>query len=334
MIPPHDFNALASGVPERFQRAEPNAQAIGFLTNNLLAIQAVPDHILYTEHRLPMLVPLNMSIPEGATEYSVRVIDYTGEGDYVDNDGSSVPNASASQRLVPHGLDYAGIDASWTIEDIRNAMFSGFPLDTESLEAAVRGAQNHMERVGLVGHAGRSYLGLSSLPVTGTGAVTLITRAANMTFDDITPEAIRDVINDTISRVIEDTDEVFSTQIMDGLCVYLPVQQYNRLSSRFVGDDEERSVMRAIMEDNPWTNRTKNPVTFKSMIELKDAGAGTTDRMIVTVKDMRVFEMGVPIMPRILRILDKGREICAQVEYKFGSLFVKRPSVIYYVDGI
>lgn len=344
-VQPHNFDALGNGLRGELERAEPNAQAIGYATDNLLAIQAYVDEVLYTRHRLPMLVPMRTDIPEGANEYSVRVVDYVGEGDYISNDGSDAPNAAANERLVPHGVDYAGIDANWTVEDVRNAAFTGFPLTTRYLEAAVRGAQNHMEKVGLVGHEGRGYLGLSRLATTGTKAVTLVTRPASQTFDDITGEAMRDLINDQITAIIDGTEEVFGSTIVDGLCVYLPTKQFGRMSSRFIGDGEDVTVMQAIKNDNPWKHHVEqygegsgSEIMFKSMIELKGAGGqiggSASDRMVITVRDDRVFEMGVPYFPRVLRIMDKGRSVCALVEYKFGSLFVKRPSVIRYIDGI
>ena len=41
------------------------------------------------------------------------------------------------------------------------------------------------------------------------------------------------------------------------------------------------------------------------------------DRMVTTLKHPRVAEIGVSISPRVLRIMDKGRVVCAQVEVKF-----------------
>ena len=107
------------------------------------------------------------------------------------------------------------------------------------------------------------------------------------------------------------------------------------LASRFIGDNQERSVMRAVREDNPWTERTGSQVMFRSVSELDGAAATTgRDRMITAVKDDRVFEMGVSIMPRVIEVMSKGRYICAPVEYKFSPLFWKRPSVVRYRDDI
>ena len=221
-------------------------------------------------------------------------------------------------------------------------MMSGVPLDTKTIEAAVEGAMDHMEAVGISGSDDLSgnprglinYATSTASPVI-TNAVNLVTQAASMTFDDLTGMQIYQLIVDDISWVVETSRETFGTNITEGMCIYLPTRQYNRLSSRFIGDNQERSVMRAVREDNPWTERTGSQVMFRSVSELDGAAATTgNDRMITAVRDDRVFEMGVSIMPRVISVMDKGRYICAPVEYKFSPLFWKRPSVVRYRDDI
>ena len=335
----HDFDALGSGAPLELQRADEWSQSIGYLTNNLLAIQSMADEILYTRNRLRHLIPINSMIPEGAETYAVRVIDYVGEGDYITHDGTDAPNATASQRIEPWFVDEGGIDAKWTLSDLRNAMFTGFALETETLDAAMRGAMNHMERVALTGDAARGYSGLTNLPTTGRNAVT--SAAALATFAASTGEAMRDAINDEINSLITDSDEVFGGVITSGLTIYLPTYQFGLASSRFVGDNEEVTVMAAVKRDNPWKHHVAQygegmggDVMFKSVIELNDAAGANSDRMVTTLQDQRIFEMGVAIEPRVVRIMDQGRTMCAPIEYKFGPLFVKRPKQIRYLNGI
>ena len=95
--------------------------------------------------------------------------------------------------------------------------------------------------------------------------------------------------------------------------------------------------MRGLMEDNPWTHFTGgSPLAIARVLELDSAlnPGATNDRMITALKHERVAEMGVSIMPRVLRIIDQGRVITAQVESKFSNLFVKRPNTIYYLNNI
>ena len=96
----------------------------------------------------------------------------------------------------------------------------------------------------------------------------------------------------------------------------------------------KKTLLRSIIDDNPWTNFSKQPLSIVRVIELKGIAPSNRDRMVVGLKNARIAEIGVAIDPRVLRILDQGREIHAQVEAKFSELFVKRPSTIRYVDGI
>ena len=75
---------------------------------------------------------------------------------------------------------------------------------------------------------------------------------------------------------------------------------------------------------------------IERVLELDSARnpGSTTDRMIVALKHPRIAEIGISIPPRVIRIMDKGRVYCAQVEAKFSPLFVKRPNTIHYVDAI
>ena len=332
--PTHNFRAMGQ-LPEFYARAEPNAQVIGYIINSLQAVQTAVDEVLYLKYRLPDYMPMNLDMPEGADSYLVRILDRTGRGQFITNPGTDAPVAGVSQRTENQRLFYAGIDALWTIEDARRSLLSGVALDIRTIEAAVEGAMDHMEAVGLLGtdEVDGAPKGLVNFG-TGAGKVNLATQEGSSTFDDLTGQQIYELIVDDISWVIETSRETFSTNITTGMTVYLPTGQYNRMSSRFIGDNQERSIMRAIKEDNPWTQRTGNPVEFRSVPELQKAGASSADRMIVACRDDRVFEMGVSIMPRVIEVMSKGRYVCAPVEYKFSPVFMKRPTVMRYRDKI
>ena len=326
---PHDFQALNVQT-----RATEDAQAVGFLTNNLLAIQTMIDEIMYTAYRLPEYVHINTSISEGAGSYGLRVVDRRGQAERVSAPGYDAPSATVSQALVTRDLYYYGLDAEWSIDEIRGAMMAGIPLDTQSIEAAVTGSMEKMEAVALTGGNYPGVTGLINHPTT-TGQVNA--SSASQTFAAGTAEQIRTAITDEISKVIEGSRETLGRNIQTGMTVYLPGTQYDLLTSRYLGDNAERTVMRGLMEDNPWTHFTKgSPLNIARVLELDSAlnPGSANDRMITALKHERVAEMGVSIMPRVLRILDAGRVITAQVESKYSNLFVKRPNTMYYLNSI
>ena len=333
--PQHNFNALGEGSPHGMERAAEDAQALGFLTNNLLSIQTMIDNIMYTAYRLPAFVHINTSISEGAAAYGVRVTNRVGRAARVSAPGYDAPSATVSQALVQYPMYYYGLDAEWSIDELRGAMMAGIPLDTESIEAAVTGNMETLEAVALTGGGYDGTTGLLNHPITGDNAVNQ--KAAAGTFAARTAEQIRTEITSEISAVIEGSMETLGRNVNTGMTVYLPGEQYDLLTSRYLGDNAERTIMLGLMTDNPWTHFTNgSPLSIERVLELDSAlnPGATTDRMIVALKHERVAEIGVSIMPRVLRIVDQGRVICAQVESKFSNLSMKRPSTVYYTDGV
>ena len=339
-LPKHDFNAFGSGVPRQHARATEDQQALGFLTNNMLAIQTMIDEIMYTAYRLPDYAYINTAISEGATSYGVRVMDRVGRADRISAPGQDAPLATTAQALVTVPMFYYGLDAAWTIDELRGAMFGGIPLDTQSVDAAVTGSLETMEAVALTGGGFEGVTGLinhgSAASPTGT-QVQLYTQAANMAFDDLTSEQIRTLINTDVSRIIENSRETLGRNVDTGMTVMLPGLQYDLLTTRYLGDNAERTIMRGLREDNPWTHFTNgSPLNIVRMLELDSAlnPGSTSDQMVVMLKHERVAEIGVSIMPRVITILNKGRDMVAQVESKYSELFFKRPNVSIYHRAI
>ena len=148
---------------------------------------------------------------------------------------------------------------------------------------------------------------------------------------------MRTAITGEISKVIENSAETLGRNINTGLTVYLPGTQYDLLNSTYLGDNAERTIMRGLMEDNPWTYFTNgSPLMVQRLLELDSTRnpGSSNDRMVTALKHSRVAEMGVSIMPRVLQIVDKGRVICAQVESKYSELWVKRPQDVYYLNSV
>ena len=337
-VPRHDFNALGSGVPNEYHRSGDDAQAIGFLTNNMLAIQTMVDEVLYTAYRLPMFVSLDMSVPEGAQSYGIRVRDHTGRAERVTGPGYDAPSATSSEDIETIPMHYYGLDATWAIDELRGAMMAGHALDTESIEAAVTGSLKTMEAVGLTGGGYTGATGLLNLDAAASPTgdqVNLSTQGASMTFSDVMPVDIRNLINGEISAIISGSMETLGRNINQGMTVYLPGEQYDLLTTRYIGDNAENTLLRSIKRDNPWTEFAGTPLNVERVIELEGRGVGTNvDRMVVALKHPRVAKMAVSIEPRVLSIKDKGRVICAQVESKFSELFLLRPIGVRYTDAI
>lgn len=335
--PPHNFNALGSFDAGMVTRADMTAQSIGFMTNNLQAVQAQTLEILYTEDRTMEMVPVKTDIPEGYASYSYRVIDRVGRGRFIDFDGSTAPSANVGVRLVSYPLEYAGILAEWTLEDLRRAMVTGIPLDTETIIAAMKGAMDHIESVAFTGDATKDFVGLTNLPTTGDNAVSLTTipaQTGGYIMATSEPNDIAIQLQNLITNLVVNTAEVFGRTIKRGCCVYLPIRQAAKVVNTRL-PDIQMTIWDFVKTNNSWTNYTGEPLTLKWLAELEDAAPmDNQDRMIIAVKEPLVMEMPIPIMPRITQMIPQPYGICGPVEYKIGGLNVKIPTSVQYVDNI
>lgn len=355
---PHNFNALQPRMRNDLHTRSTQAQGIGYVTDNLQAIMTMIEEIHYTRFMLDQYVPLVTDIPEGATTYAYVVMDSVGEAALIANSGQDAPSAAVGVTTVPASLYYAGIIPQWTYEELRQAMFAGVALNTEVLSAAIMGAFQHIEKVGLNGGDIPGAKGLINQDVeasgdaeTGTKVVrTLRTTTVGPWLEGtdarVHAENARKDITDAIGKIIENTATVFGQQGQSGLTVYLPVEKFNWVTTHPMGDNADKSIWNYVSVNNPWTFATGQPVKLCHVINLKEAGwselsPDTTvlsrtkvDRMIVAVNDRSVMEMAIPIYPRPVGVHQNRFSVEVPIEHKLSSLNVKRFKAIRYHDNI
>jgi len=323
----HDFNALKA-IPVPLKDTEASAQALNFVTNNFQAIQAQIEEILYTDFRLNELIPIKTNgIPEGARSYSYRVTNSYGQGKFIDNAGKTANSASVSLQNVPYSLEYGGIIPSWTLEDARNAAFGGIPLDTSTIQAGTEGCMDYIELVGLEGDSARSLEGL-------TNHSDITTDTASKTFAASSALELVEFVQNGITELIEATEEVFGRVIKTGMTLYLPVEQAGVMMHTNYADDASKTVWEYVKRNNLWTHYTGTELALGIVAELKEAGAGSTDRALFGFNDERVMEMAMPIAPRLTNTIQVAYGVEAPMEYKISGLNVKRGTAMRYYDGI
>ena len=323
--PQHNFHAR-DALQVNMTDFEANAQAITYVTNNLQAIQAQIESILYTKFRADRFVPFVTNVPEGATTYGYRVTDRAGRGKFIEPSGTNAESASVAMRLVAYKLRYGGIVPEWSLENLRVAMFGGVPLDTETIVAGTKGAMDHIEQVAITGDAEEGLLGLIN-------QTSVAVNAAAKTIDAMTPNEMLQFLQDQATKIIEDTEEVAGLNVTDGLCFYLPISQSAKVFTTRL-PDTSMSVWQYFAMNNSWTSYTGNQVMLKWVKELDKAGVASVDRMMVTFCDTLVMEMAMPISPRVISAMQQNYSVQAPMEYKISGLNFKRPGLAFYVDGV
>ena len=328
---PHDFDALGT-----FTAAADDIQVLGYTTDNLEAMQAYIDEVMYDEYRLPDWIPMLTDIPEGVLTYARRVMDSWGRGAFIESSGSEMPNVGTGLRVVRYPLHYAGIAAQWTLEELRQAAQVGHSLPTEVLQAATKGALEHIETVGLTGDATRGLNGFLTLPANATPSAEQVRiQTAAATLSTGTADEMIAVLQTAVNQIITDTNGIMGRTVRTPLAIYLPMAQYLRVLNTPRSTENDRSVWNFFRENNGWTALSGRQPDLYPIIELVNAAAsGSDDRMIVAVKSPLVFEMPMSIAPRAMAPQQQGLTIKVPMEYKIGGVNVLRPRGIVYVDGV
>ena len=347
----HDFRALGSGGPSgpasgrQMLRMSPmgrrlnmadDAAVLGYLTNNLEAVQSQIEEVLYSEFRLDKFIPIFTEVPEGAKTYGYTIVDGRGEFGWIDNQGTNAGTGTASIDHVAYTLAYSGGWAQWAKEDLRSSMMAGVPLDDYAIKHESRAAKDFIERVGITGSAEKGYYGLVNQPTGATGdKVRLETLNDTQRFSALNGDEMADLIAAQISAMVVDSSEIIGTTLSEGMSVYVPIAQHNLLTTKRLRDSPNLTAWEWAKKNNQWTQLTSKELELHMVTELKDRAVnGTDDRMIVGINSREIMEMAQPIPPRTMNVIDQGFFLRVPIEAKIGGLQVKRPIGLRYVDNV
>lgn len=312
--------------------AATTAAAFGLVTSNLEAVTAEIENILRERFKIPEFIPMNTSIPEGATSYSIRVVNQYGKGKFINKDGSNVEKATASVGKILFNIEYAGIEPTWTLQELRECLFTGIALDTQTLEAAVQGAMDHIQSVGFEGDADVGFKGLinhDEVPVY-QGEV------PDFADVDTTADAMIDFVQALVTELGVSTNEIIYDHFGTGpLYMVCPTVMFDRIASKKCSSDATMTVAQYLARNNPWTERTGQPMTFKSLPRMKDAAETGTGRCMVYPFSNRIMEMAMPISPSVITTdASAGYVVKAPMEYSMSGVNMKRPTLMLYADGV
>ena len=312
--PGHNFVAL--GAPPTVDATTEGQGACGYMTENALTIQTMANDVLTKLYRLDRFIPVVTDTMPAAIAHGRSLPPRPQRASQPKH--GEVPGVSPSGLVSTKLFDY-GLDAEWSIDAIRGAMFGKLPLDTMSIEAAVVGSLETMEAVAL----GQ----FQSAGILNWTADQIPTTIAGKPFSVCSPKEACRAIRSAIRSVVRNSEKEYGRDAAADMVVMLPGDQYFLLSDTFMDADETVTVIDAIRADNPWiTDREDRTLHVECVL-----GA---ERMVVAIRDERVYGMVVRDMPHVFTIKEKGRMIGATVSATYSDAYVNRPASILYVDKV
>lgn len=269
-------------------------------------------------------------IDPGALAMVYQVRETRGKGAFYSGGGQSVPTVAMSigRRSIPIAVGV--ISANFTRDDARGfSMGTGGNLLSELGRAMREAGERHVEAVTFYGESNVSFTGWLAYPGVPI-AVAPNGDSGSSLWVDKTPDEIVFDMNKGITNS-------WSVSAFNHLpdTIFLPGDHYSYIATTRMTDGNDKTILEYVKKNNIFTAQRGQDLTILPIRYLAGAGAGETDRMVVTeLGDKANFKMPFPIPFDLLNPQDRNYNTDLFGEYKFGSLNLPYPLSMSYTDGI
>lgn len=328
----HIMNAWTAGNPTGLNGA------MGFDVNVFEQVTARAYDVLMPEIRWNQTIPqgsIDTSVNPGAKLASYRVRDRRGKGAFAAVVGKDTPTVALTQNKVTIPIEVARVHAQADIDDIRAVAmgFEGMNLLTDLGVVMREASERHIEEVFFYGYANLGFAGY--LDYSLTPATTAGTKAAGgTTWAVATGDEIAKDINVALGVVYTNSKMRF----LPGKIEIPPAQLVQIAGQRMGGasgpSGENVTVLDYIKKNNLFTQTTGRELEVVALNYLAGAGAGGTNRMIVSTVADENYYMPFSIPFNMLAPQDVQFATNLFAEYKFGSFHKPYPTSGLFVDGI
>jgi hypothetical protein len=307
-----------------------NQQQIDFLRSQLTHVESTVYRIQYPEIMYPRLMPIDTSANEWARSVTFYSMDRVGMADWFDANATSLPLADISRDRREQGIEMAAIGYRYNLEELGVAMLvPGTNLSTERAEAARKAYEEFIDRLVRTGDTRKRLTGLFNNPyVTRVDAIADGTGSSALWSTKTADQIIRDVQN-ALTQVYTGSNTV---EMAD--TVLLPISAMNLLASIRV-PNTYGNALDYLTKYNMWTHQTQQPLTILGVLGLDTAGRNGTSRMVVYRRDPQILKLHLPMPHRFLPVWQTGPMVFdIPGIFRVGSVEIRRPAAVAYVDGI
>lgn len=305
-------------------------QALGFLLSQTAYIESEVYQTQYPEIIYQQLIPIDSSAGEYAKSITYFSLDRVGQAQWLNNAATDMPYADINRNKFEQGIEMAGIGYTYNLEEIGVAMSISPPINlgAERAEAARFAYEMFMDNHAYRGSPAKNVTGLFNNPTVTV--VTAATGASGSSHWSVktADEIIGDVQN-ALTGVYEGS---LTVEMAD--TVLLPIGEMQRLANVRV-PNTYGNALDYLAKYNIYTHTTGAPLIIRSLLGLDSAGADGGGRMIVYRRDPRVLKLHIPMPHRFLPVFQRSAiQFDIPGIFRVGSVEVRRPGAMRYVDGI
>lgn len=292
--------------------------ATAFTARQLEHIKAQTYDIKKATLKARIFLPVSHEAHPGAQVISYDQWDSWGEAEVADTYSKDAPRVDAEKKNFPTKVAGLRISYGYDIQDLRAAAMSGSDLKGARAVQARRGMEAKFDRLAAKGDTKLGRTGF----VNDANVPTFGGTAPNWAFSTPAQTMFRG-LNALAAQVVVQSNQVESPD-----SILFPTKAFQILTGNTFGVDNEKTILRAWLENNPYGVRFADQWT-----ELDGAGAGGADRIVCYRRDPAVVEVEVPQEYEEFPPEMRGLEFLIQCHMRTAGTVIRYPKAMVYADG-
>ncbi len=278
----------------------------------------------YPELKGRRLCPIVYEGGEAATTYTYKMSDRVGVARWIASYASDLPRVDVNRTNHSTPIHAMGAGFGYDVFEIKAAAQSGVPLERDRATAARKAIEEKLDRVIQTGDSALGLVGMFNLPSAityvipnGTGGDT------EWTIANKTPEEILADMHGIVNNMITVTKEVEKPDTM-----LLPLAQYQAISSRMLSADNDKTILKSFLENNPHIK------TVEPWYALDTAGSGGSARMMVYNRNPEKIRCVIPLEMWMSEPERRNLEYVVAMVARTAGVVSPYPLSVSYADGI
>lgn len=309
------------GVEFDGRRIDANETAM--FARSLEHIFAELYEVEYPDLKARALIPVKAAHP-GAESHTFREVEKFGQAKIVHNYSTDFPSAEVQGREFTQGIRSIGSSYQYSIQDMRAASLSGFPLEAQKAIAAREVIEFLLDDLALNGDANTGLKGWNSL-AGSFNPVTKGTQVSGTTWLTATPDEILKDVRDLFKSVPENTKQKHraNTLVLDSA-------SYNHIAFTERGGAASGSSQTLL------TYIQANVPDLKSVevwTKLDHAGATNKSRIFAYDRSPRVIYQVIPQDFEQFPPQARGLAFVVNCHLRWGGVVSPYPKAVSYMDG-
>lgn len=316
-----DFRIFVVSVSKDPFRMDAGESA--FFTRQLEYVKSQTYDVKYKMLKATSLIPVSTEAPSGADTITYRSFSKIGFAKIISDYANDFPRADIYGEEKTAKVRSIGDSYGYSIKEIRRAQMAQMTLDQRRAEAARRANDEKVDSIAWNGDSETGLQGLINYPGTTEYTIPADGTGASKTWSSKTPDQIVRDVTGLVNAVVNTTN---GREAPDTLI--LPITQYMQLANTRMPYGTDKTIMTFILENSPFIK------TIDWVVELKAAGVGATDRIMIYTRNPMNLTLEIPQPFEQFSPQQKGMEYEIPCHSETGGVIVYYPLSVAWGDGL